>query len=76
MPAYEGLVQLTVTLKISGGRSLYPRVTVCRWSGSSLLPYNPTHWAPAKPYGYNALLNMFVPPCCSVGLSSQQQSSG
>lgn len=59
VPTCKASVQLSVTLKISGGRSLYPQVTACGWSGSSLPPCNPTHWAPARPYGYQALLNMF-----------------
>ncbi len=69
VPAYEALVQLSVTLKISCGWSLYPRVTACHWSGSSLPPCNPTHWAPARPYGYHALLNMFVSVRRSLKLS-------
>lgn len=60
MLAFEALIQLSVTLEISGGRSLYPRVTACGWSGSSPPPCNPTHWPPARPYGYHVLPNMFL----------------
>lgn len=60
VPLQEVLVCLSVSLDISGGWSLYPRVMACGWSASSLLPYNSTHWASTRLYGYHTLLNMFV----------------
>lgn len=48
MPVYEAMVQLSVTLEISGGWSLYPRGTACGWSGSSLPPCNPCPLGPCK----------------------------
>lgn len=60
VPLQEVLVCLSVTLDISGGWSLYPRVTACGWSASSLPPYNSTQWVSTRLYGYHTLLNMFV----------------
>lgn len=60
VPLQEVLVCLSVSLDISGGWSLYPRVMACGWSASSLLPYNSTHWASTRLFGYHTLLNMFV----------------
>lgn len=50
---------------ISGGKSLYPRVTACDWTGSSPPPCDSAHWAPARPYGNQTLTDIFL-FCVSV----------
>lgn len=56
-------------LEISDGRSLYPQVMACNWSGSFLPPGNSTHGAAARPYGYDSVANMSLTVCCFVSRS-------
>lgn len=60
----DALVQRN--LEISDGRSLYPQVMACNWSGSFLPPGNSTHGAAARPYGYASVANMSLTVCCFV----------
>lgn len=61
-----GTGRLCSNTKISDGRSLYPQVMACYWSGSFLPPCNSTHGAAARPYGYNTELDMLLTVCCFV----------